>query len=284
VRRGENHGWNVFEGFEPFSNRYRRAGEVYTPPLLSYNHRHGVSVTGGYVYHGKQAPKLDGMYIFGDYETRRVWGLRQHDRTLEAIVELGRAPSRIAAFGEDEEGELYVIGHDPHVIYRIDLSGVDPTPVSVREVAATSEKSGVLWRHTLERPPEGWEKPEFDDRAWIESPGGFGSTGTPGAFVRTEWRTDDIWIRRTFDAPADATSGGELGLRWHYDEDSEVYLNGVRIAHSRGWTTAYTEQPLEHPEALKAGRNVLAVHCHQYRGGQYIDVGIVQYRPAAAKH
>ena len=283
VRKGENHGWNVLEGFMPFSDRYRRAGEVYTPPLLSYNHRHGVSVTGGYVYHGKQVPRLEGMYIFGDYETRRIWGLRQRDRKLEEIVELGRAPSRIAAFGEDEEGELYVIGHDPHVIYRLDLGGVDPAPVSVREIAATSEKSGVLWRHTLQRPPEGWERPDFDDHGWSESPGGFGSPGTPGAVVRTEWRTDDIWIRRTFDAPADALRGGELGLRWHYDEDSEVYLNGVRVAHSRGWTSAYTEQPLENASALRPGRNTLAVHCHQNRGGQYIDVGIVQYRPAATK-
>jgi len=57
----------------------------------------------------------------------------------------------------------------------------------------------------------------------------------------------------------------------------------VRVAHSRGWTSAYTEQPLENASALRPGRNTLAVHCHQNRGGQYIDVGIVQYRPAATK-
>src|SRR4051812_2473513 len=32
VRRGENHGWNVYEGFEPFSNRYRKEGQNYVPP------------------------------------------------------------------------------------------------------------------------------------------------------------------------------------------------------------------------------------------------------------
>jgi putative heme-binding domain-containing protein len=283
VRRGENHGWNVIEGFTPFSDRYRRPDAVYTPPILSYSHRHGVSVTGGYVYRGRQAPKLVGTYVFGDFETRRIWGLRHRDRKLESLVELGRSPSRIAAFGEDADGELYVVGNDPHQIYKLDLSTVNPAPVSVREVAATSERSGVLWRHTTDRPPPGWEQPEFDDRAWTESPGGFGSPGTPGGVIRTEWRTSDIWIRRVFDAPKNVIQGGEPALRFHHDEDSEVYLNGIRVAQLCGWTTGYVELPLESAAALRPGKNVLAVHCHQVAGGQYIDLGVILYRPTASK-
>ncbi|MEY4918354.1 MAG: hypothetical protein RL616_2267, partial [Verrucomicrobiota bacterium] len=57
-RAGENHGWNVFEGVTPYSERYRRAGENFVPPVFTYSHRVGVSVTGGFVYRGQRAPAL----------------------------------------------------------------------------------------------------------------------------------------------------------------------------------------------------------------------------------
>src|SRR5207245_6173104 len=50
VRRGENCGWNVYEGFERFSNHYRKTGITYVPPVFSYGRRLGVCVTGGFVY------------------------------------------------------------------------------------------------------------------------------------------------------------------------------------------------------------------------------------------
>ena len=288
VRAGENHGWNVVEGFAAFSDRHRRAGEKYVPPILSYDHRHGVSVTGGYVYRGTKAPALAGTYIFGDYETRRIWGLTHKDRKLTGLVELGRSPSRIAAFGEDADGELLLVGHDPHAVYRLDLSGVDSTPVLTQELVATSEAAGLPWRHTLAAPPAGWEAADFDDRGWATSPGGFGTRGTPGAVVRTEWRTADIWLRREFTLSAADVAGLETGavaLRLHHDEDAEIFLNGVSAARPRGWTGGYTELPAEPAavRALRPGRNVIAVHCHQVSGGQYIDVGLVRYRPAAGK-
>lgn len=120
VGRGENHGWNVIEGFVDYSEEYRRPGETYTPPVFVYPHKFGVSVTGGYVYRGNKNSPFYGMYIFGDYESKRVWGLRHKNRKLTEIVELGRAPDRIASFGEDAAGNLYVVGYLGE-IYRIDF-------------------------------------------------------------------------------------------------------------------------------------------------------------------
>ena len=74
-------------------------------------------------------------------------------------------------------------------------------------------------------PPDGWEKPGFDDAAWKEGPGGFGEKSTPGTTVRTEWKTPDIWLRRTFELPSGKHEGLHLAI--HHDEDAEVYLNGV---------------------------------------------------------
>lgn len=129
ARSGENHGWNIMEGATPFSERYRRTAERYVPPIFSYPHRRGVSVTGGYVYRGQRAPQLKGHYICGDFESRRLWALTQTERTLTSIVEIGRSPARVVSFAEDSKGELYVVGYDTGTIYQMNLAVADPTPL-----------------------------------------------------------------------------------------------------------------------------------------------------------
>lgn len=281
VRAGENHGWNVFEGANAFSDRYRREGTAFVPPVFSYPHRLGVSVTGGFVYRGQRAPAMRGWYVFADFETRRIWALTQKDRTLQKIVEIGRAPTRAASFAQGRDGELYLVGYDLGVIYHVGLESVDPTPLESRFITETSEKNPVSWRFSLQNPGEGWEKPQYDDAAWTQAPGGFGTRGTPGAIVRTEWRSGDIWLRHEFTVP-DATVSSKrssLALRVHHDEDAEIYLNGVCLDRLPRWTSGYIDVPLTDQaiQALRPGRNVLSVHCHQNTGGQYIDAGIVEY-------
>lgn len=117
---GDNHGWNVYEGFTEFSNRYRREGETYVPPVLSYRRRHGVSVTGGYVYRGDKASSYYGAYIFGDFESKRIWAMTQSDGQLVKVRQIGSCPERISSFGIDEDGELLVIGYEG-TIFRLIL-------------------------------------------------------------------------------------------------------------------------------------------------------------------
>ena len=121
VRKGENHGWNVFEGALPFSDRFRSSSAQYVPPVVAMGRKFGVSITGGYVYRGQRSPSYYGVYIFGDYESKRMWGLRQKDRKLEMIREIGRAPDRITSFAEDDDGELYLLGYDRGMVYRVVL-------------------------------------------------------------------------------------------------------------------------------------------------------------------
>jgi putative heme-binding domain-containing protein len=121
VHASENHGWNVIEGYEPHSEKYRREGEKLTPPLYAYPHSFGVSVTGGYVYRGSKSPSFDGVYIFGDYETRRVWGLKATDGKVESVRELGESPLHISSFGVGDNGEIYVVGYEGS-IFHLDLS------------------------------------------------------------------------------------------------------------------------------------------------------------------
>ena len=121
VRRGENMGWNVFEGFEPFSNRYRKEGITYVPPVFAYRRKFGNSITGGFVYRGDKRSSFYGVYICGDYTSHRIFGLRQHDRTLTIVRQIGTAPQNIASFGTDSRGEIYVVGYEG-MVYQIDLT------------------------------------------------------------------------------------------------------------------------------------------------------------------
>lgn len=120
VRQGENHGWNVMEGFETFSDQYRRDEEIYIPPVFAYQRRYGNSITGGYVYRGDAQSPYYGMYICGDYTSRRIWAIRQTDRKLESVLQIATSPQGIASFGTDHAGNIYVVGYEG-MIYRLNL-------------------------------------------------------------------------------------------------------------------------------------------------------------------
>ncbi|MEM9480704.1 MAG: sugar-binding domain-containing protein [Verrucomicrobiota bacterium] len=139
-------------------------------------------------------------------------------------------------------------------------------------VLPTSEDGPQNWRYSFEEPPANWSNPNFDHSEWKEGPGGFGTEKTPRTHVRTEWNGSDIWIRRSFQVKA--LPKGKQSLRIYHDEDAVVFLNGVKIADLAGGSGNYKNTPLD-ASALKVGRNVLAIHCRQTRGGQYIDAGIV---------
>ncbi|MCX6358554.1 MAG: DUF4965 domain-containing protein [Armatimonadetes bacterium] len=154
-----------------------------------------------------------------------------------------------------------------------------PAGGTVRVVAATAQTERVLWRYTLTEPASGWTEPGYDDSGWRQGPGGFGTAGTPGALVGTEWNTKAIWLRREFTLPDRPLNDPRLLLI--YDEDPEVWLNGVPAASAKGWATGYDEMEISPAasQALRPGRNVMAVKASQTYGGQCIDVGLVEDAP-----
>jgi hypothetical protein len=143
-------------------------------------------------------------------------------------------------------------------------------------VVPTSKEPGVRWRWRTDAPEGAWAEPGYDDASWSEGEGGFGTAGTPGAVVRTEWKTPEIWLRRKIDLDAD--SAADLSFLVHHDEDVEIQVDGVLAAKAAGYTTGYEPLPIsrEGRAALTRGPHMLAVHCRQTTGGQYVDVGIVR--------
>ncbi|MBE0542291.1 MAG: beta galactosidase jelly roll domain-containing protein [Verrucomicrobia bacterium] len=172
-----------------------------------------------------------------------------------------------------------VVKMDEAAITAANKSVYGPPP-RVSVVVPTADQQPATWRYTTTKPDEAWAKPGFDDSSWKQGQSGFGTAGTPGAIIGTTWNTPDIWMRREVELPADQL--GNLELRLHHDEDAEVYINGVLAARAQGFVGEYFNLPLSQAAraALKPGKNLIAVHCRQTGGGQYIDLGFVEVVPA----
>lgn len=205
------------------------------------------------------------------YETllREVWRLEREAGLSAAIY------TQIT----DVETEINGLATYDRAVVKIDVARAAAANrgqfAPERVIVPTAREEAVAWRYALESPSDDWTQPEFDDGAWPQGRGGFGAQGTPGAVIGTEWKTGDIWLRREFELEA---MPREPVLVIHHDEDVEVFLNGVPAAKADGYTTNYWRLPIsaEARAALRSGRNVLAVHCKQTAGGQYIDCGIAE--------
>jgi hypothetical protein len=156
-------------------------------------------------------------------------------------------------------------------------------PVLVTIVPHGGQKDGISWQYTTDRPSGDWFSPGFDASAWKKGDSGFGGGGAPNTEVRTRWNSSDIWMRREIEMPSSIADN--IALNVYFDEDIVVYINGVQAASAGGFVTDYSLVPLskQGKAALKPGKNLIAVHCHQTSGGQYIDLGIVEVRPGQKK-
>lgn len=131
ISNGGNYGWSAVEGFHPFPKRQRRPvrPSSLVPPIVEYPHGPnqpgnradtGLSVTGGYVYRGKALPELEGVYVYADFESSRIWGLRVDDKgkllVNGELIDINSNPKlKIASFGEDAAGELYILAFDGRI-------------------------------------------------------------------------------------------------------------------------------------------------------------------------
>ncbi len=223
-----------------------------------------------------------GYQSFEDREalTRRAVELFEQLRPLIADPGLSAAVYTQTTDVEIEANGFYTYDRE---VLKVDAARVrrairalfGPAP-EIRTVVPDSQLEGLEWRWTSKRPPENWFEPSFDDSSWRLGKAGFGTTGTPGAVVRTVWNGSELWIRRTFDV-AETVRLRRPTLRIHHDEDCEVYLDGKLVASLKGYTVGYTLVPLQAAGlgTLRKGRHTLAVRVRNTTGGQYIDVGIV---------
>lgn len=107
------------------------AGLVY--PINEYGRDLGISVTGGYVYRGSSYPSMYGKYLFGDFESGRIWALEETSPGTWDRTELLDSNYLISSFGEDEAGEVYLVGYGNGVVYQL----IDNAPLPTRTPTPT---------------------------------------------------------------------------------------------------------------------------------------------------
>ena len=129
--------------------------------------------------------------------------------------------------------------------------------------------------YTREKPGEGWQKPNFDDKGWKQGQAAWGSDGL--SFVHTHWSdlNSDLYVRRSFTL-TDADLANDLWLVYSHDDVFEIYINGTKVADTgetwREGVKLHLDANLK--RLLHKGDNVIAAHCHNTTGGAYTDFGL----------
>jgi glucose/arabinose dehydrogenase len=118
-RGGENYGWRIMEGVDCHITEQVCDPTQFVSPIMEYTHDEGCAITGGYVYRGQKYPQLHGDYFFSDYCSGNIWTLsRSASGDWQMIKRLDTAFA-IDSFGEDQNGELYVLDFDNGTVYRL---------------------------------------------------------------------------------------------------------------------------------------------------------------------
>ena len=108
---GGNYGWRCFEGTSTYNADCGPNAASSIAPIAQYGRSVGQSVTGGFVYRGAAIPALVGRYLFGDFVTGRIWHIARDTAPTLAVTTGFDSGLSIASFGQDRDGELYVVNY-----------------------------------------------------------------------------------------------------------------------------------------------------------------------------
>ena len=142
VTAGGNYGWRRREGAHDYNPSATPPADPLIDPVSEYSHSEGRSVTGGFVYRGTAVPALDGAYLFGDFESGRLWSLSDPYGAASRTLLLDTTEN-IASFAEDRAGEVYLVVFSGRVLALRDPAGPPPPPPG-EELPATLSALGVF--------------------------------------------------------------------------------------------------------------------------------------------
>ncbi len=112
IERGGNYGWSVKEGSQDVKPSGKRSQIAITPPIVEHNHIEARSITGGYFWRAKRMAQLFDAYIYGDWMTGKIWGLKHDGQQIIWRQELTDTPLQIVCFALAPDGEVLVVGYD----------------------------------------------------------------------------------------------------------------------------------------------------------------------------
>lgn len=115
IEKGANYGWRRRESLHPFWSDGVGHRPEFTEPIWEYHHSIGKSITGGHVYRGSRLPELEGMYLYADYVSGKLWALKYDFEKKRVVANrpIKDFGSPILSYGEDEAGEVYLLTFSP---------------------------------------------------------------------------------------------------------------------------------------------------------------------------
>jgi len=180
VKKGENYGWSVMEGSHPFYLQRKAGPTPLVKPTVEHSHSEARSLTGGIVYYGSKLPDLRGAYIYGDYSTGKIWGVRHDGAKILWHKELADSRLQITAFATDGKGEILIADHrgeDKGGFYTLEPTPKDLPPSTFPRTLSASGLFRSVKNHEMEPAliPYSVNAPLWGDKAfkkrWIALPG-----------------------------------------------------------------------------------------------------------------
>lgn len=143
-----------------------------------------------------------------------------------------------------------------------------------RTILPTAEIIPYRCKYIEIEPASGWEQQNYKDTKWCPGTAPFGNYK---GVSKTIWDTGGIWVRRAFELKR--TNFNKLFLRLRHDDDVDVFINGKQVYSCKDcWLGKYVNYsiPDSVTKSMKAGKNILALHCINPHGNSWLDAGIVE--------
>lgn len=267
VKKGDNYGWSIMEGPQPVHTDRKRGPTPIVPATIEIPHTEGASVTGGFVYRGKKFPELFGQYIFGDWETRRIWGLNVDGPKIGERKEIVEPTVRIVDFSEDNAGELYMLDHDDGTITTL---ARNPVPSTVNHFPRKLTETGLFRSVPEHQVAEGVLPFSVNAEQWSDYAIAERYLAVPGSDpIRLRARAKAVtgsMFSRAMDFPLDTVVLKTLSLNMVQGDPSTRKRIETQVLHFDGrefqaytyrWNDAQTDADLV--EATGASRTVEVV-------------------------
>jgi putative heme-binding domain-containing protein len=208
---GGNYGWSVMEGPNAVNVDWPRGPTPILPPALALSHAESASITGGFVYRGKKYPQLAGHYVFGDWETRRVWAAKLNGPDkLEPHRTIARTDLRIVVFGEDADGELTVVDHEGGGLHELAPNEAASRPTNFPR---TLKATGLFEDVKSQRAAAGVLPFAVKAAQWVDGATAQRFVAIPGD-GKIQWRTDDVYQRLQRSFPKDSVLVRTFSVGW----------------------------------------------------------------------
>jgi putative heme-binding domain-containing protein len=296
VRRGGNYGWSIMEGSQPVVGDRTRGPEPIVPPLVEHPHTEARSITGGFISTGDRLPELAGAYIYGDYVTGRIWGLRYDGARIGGHRELADTALAISSFGVDHAGDVLVVDYDSGALHRL-----VPRPQAAANASFPTRLSdtGLFTDTAAHSVAPGVVPYAISAEAWADGTRATRHLALPGAGQLSLYDTQNPqqgFIRGKFRFPADGVLVKTVGLDTRPGDPSSHRRIETQVLHFTGadwygytylWNEAQTDAELVpaagttvslpvaaadgsgrvHRQSYRVASRTECIMCHTTRGG-----------------